>query len=324
MSVCVLERGYYQASLISQGQALRPCCLSDSSLHWVGVLEAPGQVARWCVCVCVCVRGVSASGIFQVRWSVPSSIGRRRLWSSKGRQVPGPNMHPTYPASPGVSDGWTGPPSEDGAPHTHSPVRLMDGGLLQLAPCCDKQQMFTNNVYRPGLHLQMTHTCFQSNRPREAIHPQSSGWSLHRWISPPHVTLGATADSGATDEEPECWKISKWHQDGAKPYIPLHTVQYEAGDLCSGLWCSLGWVVTRVGRATLKCIMIQYHKYHNIKVTWFEWCPWIFLNTKLMQMKTKEKENQLDDFYFNLITNVSGEKDIFSDPQNHHRVTDCK
>ena len=57
MSVCVLERGYYQASLISQGQALRPCCLSDSSLHWVGVLEAPGQVARWCVCVCVCVLG---------------------------------------------------------------------------------------------------------------------------------------------------------------------------------------------------------------------------------------------------------------------------
>lgn len=84
----------------------------------------------------------------------------------------------------GVADGWRGP--------------------LQLTPCCDKQQMFSNNVYRPGLHLQMTHTCFQSNRPREAIHPQSSGWPLHRRIHTPHITPGASADSSAANNELAC------------------------------------------------------------------------------------------------------------------------
>lgn len=51
--------------------------------------------------------------------------------------------------------------------------QLMDSGALPFALCCDKQQMFSNNVYRLGLHLLMTHTCFQSQRPRGTIHPPS-------------------------------------------------------------------------------------------------------------------------------------------------------
>ncbi|CAB1455805.1 unnamed protein product [Pleuronectes platessa] len=83
----------------------------------------------------------------------------------------------------------------------HSPVWLMDGGPLRLAPCCDRQQMFSNNVYRPGLHLRMTHTCFQSNRPREAIHPRRS------WVATALTDLPSTQSEGCHGKE-QCHKGS--------------------------------------------------------------------------------------------------------------------
>lgn len=113
---------------------------------------------------------------------------RQSAWTG----LPPPFHHPS--SIPRVSDGWAGSPAKDRAPlplsytRTHrqiqSPVWLMDVGALQLALCCDKQQMFSNNVYRLGLHPQMTHTCFQSNRPREAIHLLCSGWPPPHCISP--------------------------------------------------------------------------------------------------------------------------------------------
>lgn len=161
----------------------------------VRVCVCAPEIWSWLVCLTVRVCASDSkctlpSDIFQAHWSMPTTNGHRQTWSGK---APGPSFLPLFhhPSSiPGVSDGWTDSPAKDRAPlpHAHtqirSPVWLMDVGALQLTLCCDKQQMFSNNVYRLGLHLQMTHTCFQSNRPREAIHPPCSGWPLHHCISP--------------------------------------------------------------------------------------------------------------------------------------------
>ncbi|KAK5904349.1 hypothetical protein CesoFtcFv8_005924 [Champsocephalus esox] len=77
-------------------------------------------------------------------------------------------------------------------PHPLSPVWLMDGGPLLLALCCDKQQMFSNNVYRPGLHLQMTHL-FPVKQAQRG-HPSTERWvATAPPIKPAH--RGATKNS---------------------------------------------------------------------------------------------------------------------------------
>lgn len=69
----------------------------------------------------------------------------------------------------GVADGWRGP--------------------LQLTPCCDKQQMFSNNVYRPGLHLQ-THTHLFPVKQAQRGHPSTELWVAA--VPPdPHATRNA-------------------------------------------------------------------------------------------------------------------------------------
>lgn len=189
------------------------------------------------LCVCVCVWWVSVSEREREReCALPEAFfkcaGAFSLLSAKGLAEAGRCLDQTctpYPASPGWVMGEKARQQRMEPPTPTLRCGWWMGGPLQLALCCDKQQMFSNNVYRPGLHLQMTHTCFQSNRPRETIHPQSPGWPLHHWIGRPHVALGATAGGGATNEELARQKVSGSGSGGSQTVcvftIPLHTAQ---------------------------------------------------------------------------------------------------